>query len=142
MRIKNTDRRTLIEAYNSMKECECQQQGAINQPSQANNERVDMIINNLVVLNNKTAELVKYIQTAIDSGEEIEEWVSEKIAVATNSISNINDYYIKYSNPQQQQVASLMGGAASTTTGLNLQPSTLAASFPLKTNMPPVTIAI
>ena len=142
MRIKNTDRRTLVEAYNSIRECECQPQGVTSQSSQANSERVDMIINNLVVLNNKTADLVKYVQAAIDNGEEIEEWVSEKIAVATNSISNINDYYIKYSNNQQQQIASLMGGPTSNATGLNLQPSTMAASFPLKTNMPPVTIAI
>ncbi len=125
MRIKNNDRYNLIEAYNLVRECECQ-----HAAQEVSEDRIEMIINNLVVLNNKTAELVKSIQTSVDSGEEIEQWVSEKIAVAADMIGNITDYYAKFSTQGQGQ------------TGLNLQPSTMAASFPLNTNMPPVTIAI
>ena len=128
MYIRNTDRYNLAEAYNTVRECECQHANNQADIENSSEERLDMILNNLVVLNNKTAELVKSIQTATDSGEGVEQWVSEKIAVASSMIGSITDYYAKFNTPQ--------------TTGLNLQPSTMAASFPLNTNMPPVTIAI
>ena len=91
MRIKNNDRYSLAEAYTKVQECECQAQNQQTSP-----ERTDMILNNLVNLNNKAAELVSSIQQAVDSGEDIDEWVSEKIAVATNMIGTINDYYAKF----------------------------------------------
>ena len=100
----------------------------MNNIENSSEERVDMILNNLVLLNNKTAELVNSIQTAVDSGEGVEEWVSEKIAVAASMIGSINDFYAKFKH--------------SPSTGLNLQPSTMAASFPANTNMPPVTLSI
>ena len=128
MYIRNTDRYNLAEAYNTVRECECQHANNQADIENSSEERLDMILNNLVVLNNKTAELVKSIQTAADNGEGVEQWVSEKIAVASSMIGSITDYYAKFNTPQ--------------TTGLNLQPSTMAASFPLNTNMPPVTIAI
>ena len=130
MYIRNTDRYSLVEAYNAVKECECQHAAAMKDVEDSSEERIDMILNNLVVLNNKTAELVTSIQSSIDSGENVDQWVSEKIAVAASMIGSIADYYAKYSTP------------ATNPTGLNLQPSTVSASFPLKTNMPPVTIAI
>jgi hypothetical protein len=127
MYIRNTDRYSLAEAYNAVRDCECQHAADMNNIENSADERVDMILNNLVVLNNKTAELVTSIQAALESGEGIDQWVSEKIAVAASMIGAITDYYAKYNTPS---------------TGLNLQPSTLAANFPPKTNMPPVTIAI
>lgn len=129
MHIQNTDRYNLAAAYNLVRECECQHSAAMSNIENSSEERVDMILNNLVLLNNKTAELVNTVQIAVDSGEGVEEWVSEKIAVAASMIGNITDYYAKFKQTTQ-------------TTGLNLQPSTMAASFPLNTNMPPVTIAI
>lgn len=130
MHIRNTDRYNLAEAYNSVRECECSHMAATNAVSNSSEERVEMILNNLVNLNNKTAELVQSIQAAVDSGEGIEEWASEKIAVAASMIGSINDYYAKFK------------AGSNSSNGLNLQPSTMAASFPLKTNMGPVTIAI
>lgn len=128
MHIKNTDRYNLAEAYAQVRECECQHANAMQGVQDSSEERIDMIINNLVLLNNKTAELVKSIQVSVDSGEGVEEWVSEKIAVAASMIGSINDYYAKYQNAAP--------------TGLNLQPSTMASSFPLNTNMPAVTLSI
>lgn len=98
MHIRNKDRYSIIEAYNTVRECECQHANTQDN----SDDRIDMILNNLVNLNNKSAELVTTIQTAMDSGEGIEEWVSEKIAVATSMIGSINDYYAKFketSNP-------------------------------------------
>lgn len=132
MYIRNTDRYNLAEAYNTVRECECQHAMTQNNIQNSDEDRVDMILNNLVVLNNKTAELVSSIQAAVNSGEGIEEWVSEKIAVASSMIGSINDYYAKFGN----------NAANAAPTGLNLQPSTMAANFPPSTNMPPVTIAI
>jgi hypothetical protein len=91
MRIKTKDRYSIAEAYTKVQECECQAQSQQSSP-----ERTDMILNNLVNLNNKAAELVSSIQRAVDSGEDVDEWVSEKIAVAANMIGTINDYYAKY----------------------------------------------
>lgn len=136
MHIRNTDRYNLAEAYTSVRECECQHAAATTSTHNSSEDRVDMILNNLVNLNNKAAELVHTMQDAVNGGEEVEEWVSEKIAVAANMIGTINDYYAKFKN--NAQPATAMQGSA----GLNLQPSTVASSFPLKTNMPPVTIAI
>lgn len=91
MRIKTKDRYSIAEAYTKVQECECQSQSHQSSP-----ERTDMVLNNLVNLNNKAAELVSCIQIAVDSGEDIDEWVSEKIAVAANMIGTINDYYAKF----------------------------------------------
>ena len=96
MHIRNKDRYSIIEAYNTVRECECQHTNNQNAVSNNSDDRIDMILNNLVNLNNKSAELVTTIQAAIDSGEGVEEWVSEKIAVATSMIGSINDYYAKF----------------------------------------------
>jgi len=130
MHIRNTDRYSLAEAYNTVKECECQHSNNNANTANSAEDRTEMILNNLVNLNNKAAELVKSVQMAVDTGEGVEEWVSEKIAVAASMISSINDYYAKFKNDTNSP------------SGLNLQPSTVATSFPLKTNMPPVTISI
>jgi hypothetical protein len=146
MNIKNQDRYSLVEAYKKVQECDCQQGGAASlnsipqqvlramgvDTSSNEEDRIDMILNNLVNINNKSAELVQALQVASNNGEEVEEWVAEKIAVVNSMIGSINDYYVKYSNT-----------AATTTTqieptnGLNLQPSTVANSFPIK-KMPAV----
>ena len=128
MHIRNTDRLNLAEAYTQVRDCECQHANSQQDTENSSEERIDMILNNLVLLNNKTAELVTSIQAAVDSGEGVEQWVSEKIAVAASMIGSINDYYAKFQTTAP--------------TGLNLQPSTMASSFPLNTNMPSVTLSI
>lgn len=100
MHIKNKDRYLLAEAYTAVRECECQHANNMNDIQNSSEERIDMILNNLVLLNNKAAELVGTVQTAIDSGEGIDEWVSEKIAVALSMIGNITDYYAKFKNSE------------------------------------------
>ena len=95
-------------------------------------DRIDMILNNLVNINNKSAELVQSLQVASNNGEEVEEWVAEKIAVVNSMIGSINDYYVKYNNTSAATVTQL-----EPTNGLNLQPSTVANSFPIK-KMPAV----
>ena len=146
MNIKNQDRYSLVEAYKKVQECDCQQGGAtsLNSISQqvmqamgvnsSSNEedRIDMVLNNLVNINNKSAELVQSLQVAANNGEEIEEWVAEKIAVVNSMIGSINDYYVKYNNAAAATVTQL-----EPTNGLNLQPSTVANSFPIK-KMPAV----
>jgi len=146
MNIKNQDRYSLFEAYKKVQECDCQQSGAtsLNSISQqvlqamgVNNssneeDRIDMILNNLVNINNKSAELVQALQVASNNGEDVEEWVAEKIAVVNSMIGSINDYYVKYNNSAAATVTQL-----EPTNGLNLQPSTVATSFPIK-KMPTV----
>lgn len=105
MHIKNKDRHLIAEAYNSVRECECNHTAAQNSVNNSSDERVEMVINNLVNLNNKAAELVRTIQTAVDSGEGIEEWASEKIAVATSMIGSINDYYAKFKTDELSTVS-------------------------------------
>lgn len=115
MHIKNKDRYLIAEAYNTVKECECNHAAAQNAASNSSEERVDMVINNLVNLNNKAAELVRTIQTAVDSGEGIEEWASEKIAVAASMITSINDYYAKFKTDELSTVSlnNLVGNGGS-----------------------------
>ena len=146
MNIKNQDRYSLVEAYKKVQECDCQQSSAagLNSISQqvmqamginsSSNEedRVNMVLNNLVNINNKSAELVQSLQIASNNGEEIEEWVAEKIAVVNSMIGSINDYYVKYNNTAAASITQL-----EPTNGLNLQPSTVANSFPIK-KMPAV----
>lgn len=146
MSIKNQDRYSLVEAYKKVQECDCQQGGAASLnsipqqimqamgigSSNQEEDRVDMILNNLVNINNKSAELVQSLQIASNNGEEIEEWVAEKIAVVNSMIGSINDYYVKYNNTAAATATQL-----EPTNGLNLQPSTVANSFPIK-KMPAV----
>ena len=96
MYLKNKDRYLLADAYTAVRECECQHNASQTTVNNSADERIDMILNNLVVLNNKTAELVGTVQTAVDSGEGVEQWASEKIAVATSMIGSICDYYAKF----------------------------------------------
>lgn len=105
MRIKTNDRFSLAEAYNKVQECECQHMAAQTNAANSSDERTDMVLNNLVNLNNKAAELVSTIQTAVDSGEGIDEWVSEKIAVAASMIGSINDYYTKFKTTSPSKIA-------------------------------------
>jgi len=128
MHIKNIDRYSLAEAYTKVQDCECQHATSQQNITNSSEERIDMILNNLVTLNNKTAELVKSIQSAVDSGEGVDEWASEKIAVAASMISSVNDYFAKFNN--------------NTLSKLNLEPSTAAINIPMKTNMPPMSISI
>lgn len=127
MHIKNSDRQSLAEAYRAVVECECQHSCNQHDINNSSEERIDMILNNLVVLNNKTAELVKLIQTATEGGEGIDEWISEKIAVAASMIGSITDYYAKFNSKNG---------------GLNLEPMTAAINMPVNTNMPPMSISI
>lgn len=128
MHIKNTDRYSIAEAYTKVQECECQHATSKQNISDSSEERIDMILNNLVTLNNKTAELVKSIQSAVDSGEGVDEWASEKIAVAASMIGSVNDYFAKFNN--------------NTFSKLDLEPSTAAINIPMNTNMPPMSISI
>lgn len=147
MNIKNQDRYSLVEAYKKVQECDCQQQSGVSNlnsmpqqimqamgigTSNQEEDRIDMILNNLVNINNKSAELVQALQVASNNGEEVEEWVAEKIAVVNSMIGSINDYYVKYSN-----TAAATAPQLEPTNGLNLQPSTVANSFPIK-KMPAV----
>lgn len=136
------DIRSLAEAYCRIYECGCQD--AANAaapigiaPMQANviptsgqsqadtsEQAHEMVMTNLVNINNKAAELVKHMNTALQSGQGVEEWVSEKIAVAHSMISTISDYYQKYAD--NLPINSI------NSTGLQLQPSTIAANFPVK----------
>lgn len=134
--------KSLSEAYGSIYECGCQDTPPLPQQSisvastpvsiptsgvdQADRsaQAREMVMTNLVNINNKAAELVKNMETALQSGEGVEEWVSEKIAVAHSMISTISDYYKKFDN--NLPIHSI------NTTGLQLQPSTIAANFPVK----------
>jgi len=129
MSIKTTDRFSLAEAYTQVQDCECQHAAAQQDINNSSEERIDMILNNLVNLNNKAASLVKTIQNAVDSGEDIDEWASEKIAVAASMIGGVSDYFAKFSN-------------STNTRGLKLEPTTTAINIPLNTNMPPMSISI
>lgn len=134
MSLQNKDRYSLAEAYNQVKECECQHADTMKNIQNSSEERVDMILNNLVNLNNKAAELVGLIQTSIDAGEGIDEWVSEKIAVATSMIGNINDYYAKYNSAFSGNAKVMSSGASS---GLTTAYNNLGNSESI-----PITIAI
>lgn len=137
------DLQNLSEAYMSIYECGCQDNGPaavqINpipttaQPPNMPNgsgegdkseQAREMVMTNLVNINNKAAELVKNMQRALETGVGVEEWVSEKIAVAHSMISTISDYYMKYTD--NLPINSI------NSTGLQLQPSTIAANFPVK----------
>jgi hypothetical protein len=138
------DIKNLAEAYCKIYECGCQdaqpQPAIANVPGQAlvatniptsgtdqadrSEQTREMVMTNLVNINNKAAELVKNMETALQSGEGVEEWVSEKIAVAHSMISTISDYYKKFDN--KLPINSINA------TGLQLQPSTIAANFPVK----------
>lgn len=129
MHIKNSDRYSLAEAYTAVRECECQHADSMSHLQNSSEERVDMILNNLVVLNNKAAELVSTIQVAIDSGEGIDEWVSEKIAVATSMIGSITDYYAKF---KQNNVSVLsVGSLANLSKGISAANSIPAPNTPM-----------
>lgn len=142
------DIKCLSEAYKSIYECGCQDSPAMTQPitpvssvlavepsmqpttntvadqGDRTEQTRDMVLNNIVNINNKAAELVKNIQNALQAGEGIEEWVSEKIAVAAHLVGTISDYYMKYKDGLPINSIN--------TTGLQLQPSTIAANFPVK----------
>lgn len=152
MRIKPKDRHLLSEAYNTLYENtlssgQSVQSISITSSSSSSEckdcEKTDMVLNNLVNLNHKSAELVQIIQNVTEEGADIEQWVSEKIAIAAYSLGSILDYYAKY----KTQVAGISMGDqeeeeqdVGIKTGLRLEPSTMAASFPLKTNMPPMSL--
>ena len=122
----------MAEAYEQVKECECQHANTMTGIHNSDDERIDMILNNLVLLNNKTAELVSSIQTAVESGEGVDEWVSEKIAVATSMIGNINDYYAKFKNSApigtdlKSAITALGGSSNNMSLGTNTVPITIA----------------
>lgn len=126
MRIKTKDRYSIAEAYTKVQECECQAQS-----QQASPERTDMILNNLVNLNNKAAELVSSIQQAVDSGEDIDEWVSEKIAVATNMIGTINDYYAKFKQNNTMNATPISMSSMSPLNNVDSNP--IAIKIPMNT---------
>lgn len=147
MRIKTQDRHLLSEAYNKMHENDINLSQSIAIASDCSDcsdcEKTDMVINNLINLNHKSAELVQIMQDITEEGIDIEQWVSEKIAIAAYSLGSILDYYAKY----KSQVAGISMDSQEEPeqeleikTGLKLEPSTLAASFPLKTNMPPMSL--
>jgi hypothetical protein len=141
MYTRNSDRYSLIEAYNNIRECECQ--AAMHSPLNAsladdNEEKIDMVLNNLVNINNKSAELVKSIQNAINANQDIEQWVTEKIAVVADTISNLTDYYVKYKDVAPASNNTNIQANMPSTASLKLEPMTVAASFPLNTNMPPM----
>jgi hypothetical protein len=152
MGTKNSDRYSLIEAYRNIKECECNQMAAATNPASISGisihsvdsgeeeEKVDMVMNNLININNKTAELVQSMQNALNANENIEQWVSEKLAVVANTIGTIADYYAKYKTVASGGIGSnIQQPTMPSSASLKLEPMTVATSFPLKTNMPPMT---
>ena len=132
MQYKKTNIRSLSQAYALVQEhgCNCSEISLKTTSDSSSEDKNEMIINNLVNINNKSAEIVQTLNLAFEQEEEIDEWVSEKIAIANHMIGTINDYLIKYKTTSP--------ATALTNTGLQLQPSTISANFPIKTNMPDV----